>query len=1178
MKKRILSCLMALALCLTLLPTAVMAEDRNTIYTQSTYTGADSDGTKNKPFKTFDAALSKAKGLGGHSTIVILGHTFQNDSTNTSAPLIIDTPVTIEGRTEQDTEGSATFQLWSGGIVLGADVTINNVELNFANRLHNAIFVNGHQFTARNVTRASGTRTVHLFAGGLKGITDATPGSSAVLRLTDSTFGNIHAGSMSQNGHVEAESYNGSTTISLTNCTVGSIYGSGAKAAYVDPDALLKPEEPDPPTPRADHTVSGKVIVSMDGSSKVGTAPTITVDGNGTKDVSVTISNASDNKPLNLPGVSSLTVNGGTAAVTAIDSGAAVTLNDNATINLYDVASANNAAEIARLSGSGTVAIGKQATLTIGAVEGQHILKTVDSSGIQTTAEFGHSYIIQNSGSGSFTLDANSKLDGMTLTKAADGKTWKTPDVQSKTYLEELKIDPDSKNITKTVKEINDEFPGGAEIKVLIGNDDALQGVLLTITVNGQEAAYDSKLEEYVAGDIALTVSDTPDSGVAYIYIGKRGSDIAAGTYTFTVTAPTANSTVSDTFTLTVTDGSTSAKTLESIAITKAPDKTSYIEGEEFAPAGMVVTATYSDGTTAPVTEFTFEPKGTLTTNDTSITVSYTEGGVTKTTTQAIAVTPKDPTVAPGAVVTISGAPATAVYGDSFTLTAAAANAGTNGAWTWTSSNSAVLEITGSGSSVTVKVLKASTAPVTITANYVSDGTESSDSASITVSRRAISVRADSKSMTVGGTLPALTVSCGNFASGDTADMVFATQAAASTTADGKTAGSFPITVTAPTLKDGWADKYELGTMESGTLTVRAQSSGGGSSSGGGGGSSSGGGGGGSSSGKTDTTTKPDGTKVQTETKKDGTKVETTTAKDGSTSKTTTNPNGSSVTENKAADGSTGTVKTDKNGQTTAETTLGSKAIETAKRNGEPVTAPVEVKATRDSSTAPTVKVELPKNSGETKVEIPVSNVKPGTVAVLVKADGTEEIVKNSVPTEDGIQLTVNGGATVKIVDNSKDFADTRNHWAKDAIDFISARGLVSGVNAVSYAPNASTTRAQLWTILARQAGADLTGGASWYEKAQAWAKERGISDGSNHNGAIIRAQMVTMLYRAAGSPEVSITTTFTDVSADSYYAQAVAWAVENGITAGVGGGRFAPNATCTRAQIATFLWRAMAE
>lgn len=328
------------------------------------------------------------------------------------------------------------------------------------------------------------------------------------------------------------------------------------------------------------------------------------------------------------------------------------------------------------------------------------------------------------------------------------------------------------------------------------------------------------------------------------------------------------------------------------------------------------------------------------------------------------------------------------------------------------------------------------------------------------------------------------------------------------------------------------------------------------------------------STGKTETTTKPDGTTVKTETRADGTKIQTETKKDGSTVKTETKKDGSSVTENKAANGSTGTVKTDKHGQTTAETALSSKAIENAKKNGEPVKAPVEVKASRDSNTAPTVKIELPKNSGDTKVEIPVTNVKPGTVAVLVHPDGTEEIVKNSLPTEDGIQLTVNGGATVKIVDNSKDFADTRNHWAKDAIDFVSARGLVSGMNDSIYAPNASTTRAQLWTILARQNDADLNGGNTWYEKAQLWSKEKGISDGTEPNAAINRAQMVTMLWRAMGQPAPTAAATFTDVSADSYYAQAVAWAIENGITTGVGGGRFAPNSTCTRAQIATFLYR----
>ena len=306
--------------------------------------------------------------------------------------------------------------------------------------------------------------------------------------------------------------------------------------------------------------------------------------------------------------------------------------------------------------------------------------------------------------------------------------------------------------------------------------------------------------------------------------------------------------------------------------------------------------------------------------------------------------------------------------------------------------------------------------------------------------------------------------------------------------------------------------------------------------------------------------------------------METTTGKDGSTTKTETKKDGSSVTETKAADGSTGTVKTDKNGNTEAETKVSAKAVEDAKKSGDPVKAPVEVKATRDSSTAPTIKIELPKNSGDTKVEIPVSNVKPGTVAVLVHADGTEEIVKNSLPTEDGIQLTVNGGATVKIVNNSKDFIDTRNHWAKDAIDFVSARGLVSGMSGTTYAPDASTTRAQLWTILARQSGADITGGATWYEKAQAWSKASGVSDGSDPNAAINRAQMVTMLWRTMGQPAAASGASFADVPADSYYAQAVAWAVENGITAGVGGGRFDPNSTCTRAQIATFLWRAMAE
>ena len=327
---------------------------------------------------------------------------------------------------------------------------------------------------------------------------------------------------------------------------------------------------------------------------------------------------------------------------------------------------------------------------------------------------------------------------------------------------------------------------------------------------------------------------------------------------------------------------------------------------------------------------------------------------------------------------------------------------------------------------------------------------------------------------------------------------------------------------------------------------------------------------------KTETKNNTDGSTTKTETRRDGSVTQTTTGKDGSVSKTETKKDGSSVTENKAADGSTGTVKTDKNGQTEAAAKVSGKAVEDAKKNGEAVKVPVEVEATRNSSTAPTVSIELPKGAGETKVEIPVSNVTPGTVAVLVHLDGTEEILKDSIPTEDGIQLTVDGNATVKIVDNSKGFIDTQDHWAEDEIDFVSARGLVNGMSATIYAPNASTTRAQLWTILARQNGADLTGGNTWYEKAQNWAKDKGVSDGANPNAAINRAQMVTMLWRAVGQPTAGGTANFTDVPTDSYYAQAVAWAVENGITTGVGNGHFDPTSTCTRAQIAAFLARSM--
>ena len=104
---------------------------------------------------------------------------------------------------------------------------------------------------------------------------------------------------------------------------------------------------------------------------------------------------------------------------------------------------------------------------------------------------------------------------------------------------------------------------------------------------------------------------------------------------------------------------------------------------------------------------------------------------------------------------------------------------------------------------------------------------------------------------------------------------------------------------------------------------------------------------------------------------------------------------------------------------------------------------------------------------------------------------------------------------------------------------------------------------------------------SAYYYEAVKWAQEKGITGGIGNglfgpNQPCTRAQIVTFLWRAAGSPEPKSMSSFSDVSADSYYAKAVAWAVENGITTGTGDGKFSPDATCTREQSVTFLFRAI--
>ena len=163
--------------------------------------------------------------------------------------------------------------------------------------------------------------------------------------------------------------------------------------------------------------------------------------------------------------------------------------------------------------------------------------------------------------------------------------------------------------------------------------------------------------------------------------------------------------------------------------------------------------------------------------------------------------------------------------------------------------------------------------------------------------------------------------------------------------------------------------------------------------------------------------------------------------------------------------------------------------------------------------------------------------------------------------------------------------------YYEDAVVWAVEKGITSGTSAVTFDPSGNCTRAQAVTFLWRAAGSpapktkvmpftDVPSGSYYYD-AVLWAMEQGITKGTSDtafspNASCTRAQIVTFLWRANGSPAVSGNSAFTDVAADAYYAAAVAWAEKNGVTGGIGNGLFGSGDTCTRAQIVTFLYRAM--
>lgn len=190
-------------------------------------------------------------------------------------------------------------------------------------------------------------------------------------------------------------------------------------------------------------------------------------------------------------------------------------------------------------------------------------------------------------------------------------------------------------------------------------------------------------------------------------------------------------------------------------------------------------------------------------------------------------------------------------------------------------------------------------------------------------------------------------------------------------------------------------------------------------------------------------------------------------------------------------------------------------------------------------------------------------------------------------------KVTIEATFTEKQADEpvvpEKLFADvSAEEYYYEAVKWASENGVTGGIGENLFGAKLPCTRAQIVTFLWRAAGSPEPKGVSgfvdvsadaYYAKAVAWAVEEGIVSGTSAttfspDAVCTRAQSVAFLYRAFGE-KVNKAAGFSDVSADAYYADAVAWAVENGVASGIGGGLFAPDQDCARGQIVAFLYRA---
>lgn len=274
------------------------------------------------------------------------------------------------------------------------------------------------------------------------------------------------------------------------------------------------------------------------------------------------------------------------------------------------------------------------------------------------------------------------------------------------------------------------------------------------------------------------------------------------------------------------------------------------------------------------------------------------------------------------------------------------------------------------------------------------------------------------------------------------------------------------------------------------------------------------------------------------------------------------------------------------------------------------VTAKTSGSSSSSSSSRPSYPITTPDKTENGSVTVTPKSAKRGsTVTITVTPDAGYVLDELTVTDKDGKELSltkksdteytfVMPAGKVEITPSfvkqaeepSRVFVDVKTgDYFYDAVLWAVEKGITNGTSAETFSPEDPCTRAQIVTFLWRAAGSPVVNyamdlsdvaGDAYYAEAVRWALSEGITTGtSDHtfspDAVCTREQAVTFLWRAAGSPAVSGESAFEDVGADAYYARAVAWAAQNGVTNGISQALFGTGSDCTRAQIVTFLYRA---